>query len=382
MSAVASVAAEVVPVGGNFCGVGGASPRAPARAGPAGHLPPMDITDLGEDAFMEQFRFRLLAASEAHEEQVAETAEWLGISKSSYYRRRRGEMAFTAYEVVALSRRFGINILETGAPQFDFSVPLAADADFDEGRYLGQLEAAAATFPEPAATEVLASATDIPVFYLLADPDLAALKRYLFGLAIDASQARRFSLAVARREHAEFIHRAARVSRLYRATRREEAWGPSPLRSLLYQVLLLVESAALREEDCDAIFDAIEGVVGRLERSLVGAPAPGAPAAEAASPRLTLWQNRLHATSSIICVRSGSTGRLFVTFDNPNFFHAENPDAVAYFEAHFAALRRRSLPVGGPGGISPARYGQSLRAEVARGRERATRMYREAGEEF
>ena len=333
----------------------------------------MDITHLGEDAFTEQFRFRLLAASEAHGEQVADTAEWLGISKSAYYRRRRGEMPFTAYEVVALSQRFGIDILEAGTPQFDFSVPLAADADFDEGRYLGQLEAAAAAFPDPGAVEVLASATDIPVFYLLAEPDLAALKRYLFGLAIDASQARRFSLAAARREHAEFVHRAARLSRLYADTRREEAWGPSPLRSLLYQVLLLVESAAIREADVTTILDAIERVVGRLERSLVGADG---------DPRLKLWQNRLHATSSIICMRSGPTGRLFVTFDNPNFFHSENPEAVAYFEAHFAALRRRSRPVGGPGGISPARYGEELRAEVARGRERAARVYRELGEEF
>ena len=119
---------------------------------------------------MEQWRFGLLAASERAGENVAETAAWLGLSKSAYYRRRRGEMAFTAYEVVALSQRFGLAVVPRDAPQFDFAVPLAADVTFDEARYLGQLEAFAAGFPDPGAVDVLASATDIPIFYLLAEP--------------------------------------------------------------------------------------------------------------------------------------------------------------------------------------------------------------------
>ena len=335
----------------------------------------MDVTQLGEEAYMDGWRFGLLAASERDGENVAETAAWLGISKSAYYRRRRGEMPFTAYEVVALSQRFHLDVVPTELQQFDFEVPLEADSDFDEGRYLGQLEAAVASFPEPADVSVLVSATDIPIFYLFAEPDLAALKRYLFGLAIDASQARRFSLAAARKTHAEFVLRAARLARVYTSTRREEAWGPTPLRSLLYQVLLLVESAAIREADAELVFAAIERVVARLERDLVATD-------DAGQLSLKLWQNRLHSTSSIICAKSPTAGRLFVTFDNPNFFHSENPEAVAYFESHFAALRKRSLPVAGPGGIGPGRYGQELRAEVARGRARARKIYGEVGEEF
>lgn len=342
----------------------------------------MDVTEIGEEAYMEHWRFGLLAASERDGENVAATAEWLGISKSAYYRRRRGEMPFTAYEVVALSQRFHLEVVPTDLQQFDFEVPLEADADFDEGRYLQQLESAVAAFPDVSAVDVLVSATDIPVFYLLAEPDLAALKRYLFGLAIDASKARRFSLAASRKQHAEFVLRTGRLSRTYTSTRREEAWGPTPLRSLLYQVLLLVENAAIREEDCWAVFDAIERVVGRLERDLVTELGAGDEEGGGGQLPLKLWQNRLHATSSIISVRSTGASRLFVTFDNPNFFHSENPEAVAYFSAHFAALRKRSLPVQGAGGIGPGRYGQELRAEVARGRARAARVYGELGAEF
>ena len=193
-------------------------------------------------------------------------------------------------------------------------------------------------------------------------------------MAIDASEARRFSLPVARREHAGFVLRAARLSGTYVKTRREEAWGPSPLRSLLYQILLLVESAAITPEDCEAVFAAVERVVDRIEAQLTGPEAEG--------PRLKLWQNRLHATSSIIRVRASARGRLFVTFDNPNFFHSATPEAVTYFEAHFAALRKRSLRVAGHGRWSPARYAQELRGEVARGREKARRGFEEVGREW
>lgn len=336
----------------------------------------MNITDLSELDFMERWRQNLLAASEAQNESVSDTADWLGISKAAYYRRRRGDIQFSAYEYVALSRRFGLEMMpSTGeAPRFGFEVPLAADTAFSEGRYLQQLEAAVSQYPDPKKVNVLVSTTDIPIFYLFAEPDLSALKRYLFGLAIDTSNARRFSLAVARREHAEFIFRAAAVSRAYRSAQREEAWGPSPLRSLIYQILLLVESAAICEADVEPLFTAIERVIDRLEASVSGHD-------ELAS-KLKLWQNRLHATSSIICAESNGQGHLFVTFDNPNFFHSEGSEAVNYFQAHFEALRRRSLRVAGHGALSPARYARELRDHVARGRQHAAQIFSSIGEEM
>ncbi len=334
----------------------------------------MDITAIGEHAFMERWRLELLAASDAQEEQVAETADWLGISKSAYYRRRRGEMPFSAFEYVALSQKFGLDMAPAETPQFDFEVPLSADSAFNEKSYLQQIEAAAFIFPDARKVEVLVSTTDIPIFYLFAEPDLAAFKRYLFGLAIDASSARKFKLSRARQEHAEFVLRASSISRTYLQTSREEAWGPAPLRSLLYQLLLLVESAAISQEDCDKLFVGIERVIDRLEANLSGA--------DEGSGRLKLWQNRLHTTSSIICMRSGTTGRLFVTFDNPNFFHSENPAAVTYFESHFEALRRRSLRVAGHGVLSPSRYARELRDQVARGRQSAARVFGSIGEEL
>ncbi len=334
----------------------------------------MDITSIGEHEFMERWRLGLLAASDAQAEQVAETAEWLGISKSAYYRRRRGEMPFSAFEYVALSQRFGLDMAPAETPQFDFEVPLSADSAFHEKRYLQQLDGAAAIFPDPGKVEVLVSTTDIPIFYLFAEPDLAAFKRYLFGLAIDASAARKFRLARARQEHAEFVMRASAISKVYLQTNREEAWGPSPLRSVLYQLLLLVESAAVSREDCESILAALARVVDRLEASTAGHDEGGG--------KLKLWQNRLHTTSSIICMWSGTTGRLFVTFDNPNFFHSENPGAVAYFQSHFEALRRRSLRVTGHGVLSPSRYARELRDQIERGRQSAERVFGTIGEEL
>lgn len=335
----------------------------------------MDITAIGEHAFMERWRLELLAASDAQEEQVADTADWLGISKSAYYRRRRGEMPFSAYEYVALSQRFGLDMAPAETPQFDFEVPLSADSAFNEKRYLQQLEGAAAIFPDASKVDVLVSTTDIPIFYLFAEPDLAAFKRYLFGLAIDASAARKFRLARARQDHAEFVMRASAISKVYHQTCREEAWGPAPLRSVLYQLLLLVESAAISPEDCEQVLVALGRVVDRLEASTAGQD-------QSSTGRLKLWQNRLHTTSSIICMWSGATGRLFVTFDNPNFFHSENPSAVTYFQSHFEALRRRSLRVTGHGVLSPSRYARELRDQIERGRQSAARTFGSIGEEL
>ena len=336
---------------------------------------PQQDHELNERDFMERWRLDLIAASDAAGEQGADTAEWLGLSKSAYYRRRRGDMPFTAYEFVRLSRRFGLDMLIDAdpLPRFEFDVPLEANAAFDESRYLRQLEASTALYEHSAQTTALVSATDIPIMYLFAEPDLAALKRYLFGLAIDAKGARRFDLAHARKLHAPFIGRVAAVSRAYRATTREEAWGPSPLRSLVYQILLLVESAAVSQADCDALFAAVERSTERLERTLTQGDAE-------TGGVLKLWQNRLHATSSIVCMRAAGQARLFVTFDNPNFFVSEDRRAVAYFEAHFEALRKRSLRIAGHGAMSPARYCAELRGQLERGRQRASLIFSQAAD--
>lgn len=336
----------------------------------------MDTREMNEQAFMENWRHRLIAAADASNENGQETAEFLGISKSAYYRRRRGDMPFSAYEYVLLSRRFGLDMLpnKEAIPRFGFEAPLEADVSFDEVRYLSQLEASSQLFAKPEEVNVLVSTTDIPVFYLFGEPDLAALKRYLFGLAIDAKGARRFDLATARKNHAAFIGRTAIVSRAYRSTQREEAWGPSPLRSLTYQILLLVESSAIQIEDCRALFAAIARVIDRLEKSMNGDSKEEGP--------LKLWQNRLHATSSILQFTGPTANRLFVTFDNPNFFSTEDPKAIAYFCGHFDALRKRSQRIAGHGALSPARYAQQLRDYVNLGLKKAERAYAEMEEEL
>ncbi|MFK8056555.1 MAG: hypothetical protein AB8F78_10580 [Saprospiraceae bacterium] len=336
----------------------------------------MDTREVNEHAFMEDWRLRLIAAADASNENGQETAEFLGISKSAYYRRRRGDMPFSAYEYVMLSRRFGLDMLpnKEAIPRFGFVAPMEADATFNETRYLSQLEASSQLFAKPEDVSVLVSTTDIPIFYLFGEPDLAALKRYLFGLAIDAKGARRFDLATARKTHGTFIGRTATVSRAYRSTQREEAWGPSPLRSLTYQILLLVEGSAIQREDCLALFEAIGRVIDRLEKSLNGGSEDEGP--------LKLWQNRLHATSSILQFTGPHANRLFVTFDNPNFFSTEDPKAIAYFSGHFEALRKRSLRIAGHGALSPARYAQQLRDYVALGIKKAERAYDEMEEEL
>ena len=334
----------------------------------------MDDRSISEREFMDRWRLELIAASDAAGEAGADTAEWLGLSKSAYYRRRRGEMPFTAYEFVLLSRRYGLDMhpAHTETPRFGFDAPLEADSSFSEKRYLSQLEGTAQLYGDGSEASALVSSTDIPIFYLFGEPDLAALKRYLFSLAIDAKGARKFVLAKARRDYSAFIGRTAAVARAYRNADREEAWGPSPLRSLTYQILLLVESAAIGREDCEALFDAINRVIDRLERSISGED----------DQRLKLWQNRLHATSSIIQLSAHGVDRLYVTFDNPNFFVSADPKAVAYFTAHFEALRKRSLRIAGHGALSPARYASSLRRYVSKGRNKAMSVFGDLSDEL
>ncbi len=340
----------------------------------------MQIATSPEQRFFNDWRMRLIRATDASGESARDTAEWLELSESAYYRRRRGEMPFTAWELIRLSERFGLEMAPSppGLQRFSFSAPLSPTQAFDEHRYLESIEHVAERFRvregEPV-SRIRISSSDIPVFYLFREPELAALKRYLFTLAVDARDATPFRLDKEIHEATQFIRRTRCVNEHYSEAASEEIWGPGPLRSLVHQILLLVESGMLHRADSEAVFVAAARVVDKLEEQLTAST-------KRRSGSLRLWQNRLHSTNSTISLANGRHRALYLTFDNPNFIASQGEGAVAYFNGHFELLRRRSRRVAGRGASSPARFCAELRAALRRGAARAGQIFAELDDDL
>ncbi len=307
---------------------------------------------------MHRWRQQLCTATESFD--AAAVAEWLNISLSAYYKRRRGEVAFTPYQVFRLSERFGLNTNTNGLPELRFQAGLLANTFFDANRYAGDLLAIVNHFActlDAADTEVLVSTTDIPIFQLFAEPELAALKLYLFESARTEVPDAPFALADTLARRADFVDSAQKIAAGYSSVRSTEIWGPEPLQTLLAQLIQLARKRCLSAEDAHEIFASLYRVVSTLEASICSGTTPEGSAFE-------LLCNTLHSSSSLIALRNGSDRRFFLTFDNPRYLQASNEAAYQHFETYFEELRTRAHPVQKRGRLSARNFCAMLVGQI------------------
>ena len=293
-----------------------------------------------------------------------DVARLIYVSESSYHKRCRGSVQFSAAEFATLSEHFDLPTRpsELAGERLAFAVPARREGGFCASAYLDGLGAFAAAVRSRADVSATISATDIPVFRLFAEPALAALKFYVFDTAHAAHLGRRFDLAAERarwRGHAGAI---AELAGSYSATATEEVWGARPLEGLLHQIASLVQARALGADDLAEVIAALRRVVARVGREAGDGRKRGGGA-------FALYVNRLHASSTTVTAAVGDRALTFLTVDNPHFVHSDRPATHDFFAAIFERVRRRSQPVATGGGYAAHLFAEDLERSVARAEE-------------
>lgn len=290
-----------------------------------------------------------------------DVARLIYVSESSYHKRCRGTVQFSAAEFATLSEHFDLPTRpsELRGERLAFAVPPRRDNSFCASAYLNGLTDFAAAASSHRDVRATISSTDIPVFRLFAEPALAALKLYVFDTAHAARLGRRFDLAAERSRWAEHDRALDVIARSYAATPTCEVWGGRPLEGLLHQIASLVRARALGSDDLAELVAAIRRVVAQ-----VGAEASAG--RKLGGGDFDLYVNRLHATSTTVTATVGDRALTFLTVDNPHFVHSDRRATHDFFASIFERVRGRSTAVEAGGGYAARLFTEDLEGRIGR----------------
>ena len=282
-----------------------------------------------------------------------ELANILGISTRNLHRRLSGQTPFTLKEYYQLSQRFQLAPL--GAEN-QLRLTITGDAThsptFDVDAYLDRLQGAAAALTLPN-LELRVTTTDLPVFYLLADPDLCHLKLLSF---VTRQQSGTLNLTEAQ------LSSCAALSAHYRGLTRTEIWGPAPLRSFFHQIERLVDERAVTADVVERGLVAIKQLASDLYHNLNDQEEP-----------LRLRVNPEHATATTYCLLAGGHPvTAWLAYHNPDFLQSADTGANTFFLKHFEARWTESQDVSDTS-RARQRFFTDLQTGIARRSERVLR---------
>lgn len=305
--------------------------------------------------FTAAWRERLLAAISAAGLTREEVAKDLGLSVGPFYKRCSGRTEFSVAEFAALSARFHLprSLQELRGHGIVFYPSRAAGRRFDRDNYLEGLRAYAARFAQSggrsrARLRLLTS--DLPIFWLLANPTLAALKLYLWerlgGRATDFGAG--FDCDTAVHTDRTWLTAAGDIARAYATIDSEEVWGPYPLRSFYDEVRQLVERRDITLECFELIAHQFAIAIDDIRRCAASGRKSG-------GGTFSLRRNGRQGMSATGALKCGSDRSVFLTFDSPNHLTSAAPSAGTYFDQHFESVFAAAEPVSLNGRLGPRR---------------------------
>ena len=305
-----------------------------------------------ERAFQKDFVSRLDEATIGVPSKAV--AEAIGISTGTLSKRRLGISAFTAYEMCRLAERFGVSLTTTPAPdtaRFVFEADTAHARGLDPERYLARLEGAIAEAGgELDSAQLTIATTDIPLLWLLGEPDLVAAKLYAFTVAAATRVPEPLDLDAL---PSTWAARAAAVAEAHERVASVEVWGTRPLLAFLQDVERLALARCLDAVAVERIAAAIARVVERMFEAAAESRKAGGGAFE-------LYTNGAHSSSPILGLRTGVYRAVHLTLDYPHAMSAYGPGAYAYLERYVSRLRAQATRVSGVGQANS----RALRAEL------------------
>ena len=239
-------------------------------------------------------------------------ADFLHITYGTLCKRLRGEAPWPLEHYLLLQRHFCLPDVRDCGPGTSLRYErVDPGSPFDPDRYLAQLEALAQLADVPGARLRVLSG-ELPVFYVLAEPALAALKFYFFAHARRGTSSRLFCAADL---PAELITRASALARRYASIApRDEVWGPSPLEGLIGQVRTLASLGLVSSAERAGIDAGLRAIVARLDDAITAGIAhesDGPPAG------FRLREQPFPAVAPMSALDTPGAVEVFVTLDQP-----------------------------------------------------------------
>lgn len=289
-----------------------------------------------------------------------ELSRVLGISKDSAYRRLKGEKQLHFDELVQLAEVYNLSLdglLGTRDGDIVFQGDYVDGDNFDMDKFIGSMLMNLGRLESLEKPELIYVSKDLPVFYYLMFPEVAAFKFFVWTktqMQFENMKEKKFNFDLVSPALEQL---SLEVARVYSRIPSSEILNPdnivNDLRQLeYYKETMLIE----KSEDYRRIYEQLHRMIGHMEQqaALGYKFMPGEENEAGASYKL--YVNDFYVGDNTIIAKAGDLRLVYVNHAAINFMHTTSREFVGYNEEFMNNLVRKSTLISEVGERTRTRF--------------------------
>jgi hypothetical protein len=275
----------------------------------------------------------------------AEIGSLLSLTPSATYRRLSGDTYLSIEELLNLTTHFGISFEQlTNSLAVSFELPSLQNYPQNIGDYLNQIEAhliELTSFPE---CKMRFAALEVPFYYYLSFPPLAAFKFYMWGRTLWQADNRNHDKFHFQKmsKNPNFRNQIEKMAALSNQIQTEEIWNSNMLDITLNQIQYCLSAGLFQNpEEANQLVEEMRNLIKHLENITVN----GQKTTHQPKQYHKIYYNELFQHGMFILTETPKTKKFFYTFNIPYFMVSQNTTMYAVGLDFFNRMKSYSLDV-------------------------------------
>ena len=316
---------------------------------------PQDIQKQLFDLIEQQIQPRKLSA---------ELGQILSIAPSAVYRRLSGETLISFEQLLILLKHYDVSFEQLTNPlAISFELPTLLMPARKLAEFLNLIENDLTELSQFPKSIVRFAALEVPIFYYLASPPLAAFKFYMWQrtlMPLENYTLNKFSFKEFTSDSPLQMHIKNMVE-MYNQVESEEIWNSNMFDITLNQIRYCLNAGLFKNSsDVKILTDSIKQLITHFE-SIVGSGKKST--AENAAP-IRVWYNELFQNGMFILSETPHKKLIYNSFDVPNFMVSANIEMYKVGLNFFNRMKSFSLDIMGVNEINRHRFFERLYRKI------------------
>jgi hypothetical protein len=306
-------------------------------------------------------------------------ADLLQISKDSVYRRIKGEKPLLFDEIVTIAKAFHISldeIMNLSSESIVFHGQYVNEGNFNLEHYVGSMIQNLQSLSVLENVNLYYISKDIPVFYYLMFPEIAAFKFFVWAktqMQFEHFKDRVFSFDIVTAELADLCKKAAQ---LYASQPSVEILNADNILNDLRQLEYYKDTNVFNNRDeIDCIYDKMDEMVAHMENQAVSGH-KSLPGQADGGGDYKLYVNDFYVGDNTVIASSNSMRIVFLNHAAINFVSTVSPNFVDYNIDFMNNLIKKSALISEVGERTRSRFFNLIHERIARHRLHTMHSFR------
>lgn len=275
----------------------------------------------------------------------AEIGQLLSIAPSAVYRRLSGETLISFEQLLVLLKHYDISFERLTNPlAISFELPKALTSTKKLSGFLKFIEADLVELHQYPTSKIRFAALEVPIFYYLSSPALAAFKFYMWQRTLVPTKnytSTKFSFSEFTTETILHVH-IKNIVELYNKIESEEVWNSNMFDITFNQIRYCLNAGLFQDvNDVKILIDSSRQLIAHFE-TIVGY---GKKSTDETAAPIHVWYNELFQNGMFILSETPHKSLMYNAFDVPNFMVSSHSEMYKVGLNFFNRIKSFSLDI-------------------------------------